>query len=360
MLNVIKKRSIYLSISAILFIISIIAIKFFPYNLGIDMTGWTQIEYSYKNKIDLEKYKKDVSDITSKIEYGVFDKNWQNKIKEKVINDTKVYKISWENKFVVVTWFNSQIFESDDPKFEKKLKTDLEEIRRNLKINITKTLQKNNSSVELSKYTNIWKSFWDYIKKTAFITLFVALIAISIYIAIAFSGSISWISSLSFAWVALITLLHDVIISTWLYVYTGSVFADFKIDTFFITALLTILGYSINDTIVVFDRIRENLKIFWWRKKNWKKLDEIINMSVSETLTRSIYTSLTVLIVLISILFLGPESINWFILTMIFWTIVWTYSSIFIASPLLYEINKNKKLEVYKEKVYNPEDKIVV
>ncbi len=350
MLDVIKNRKVYLSISAILFLFSIIAMYFFPYNLWIDMTWGSQIEYSYKWKINLDKYKKEISDLALNTKYKT----------NKIVNAIKVYKVSWQDKFDVVIWYNNQVFSDNDAVKEKKLQQDFEKIKRKLKENITNILKKDNSSVELSKYTNIWKSFWDYIKKTAFITLAIALVAISIYIAFAFSWSVSWISSMSFAWIALITLLHDVIISTWLYVYTGSVFADFKIDTFFITALLTILGYSINDTIVVFDRIRENLKIFWWRKKNWKKLDEIINMSVSETLTRSIYTSLTVLIVLISILFLGPESINWFILTMIFWTIVWTYSSIFIASPLLYEINKNKKLEVYKEKVYNPEDKIVV
>jgi len=358
MLNVTKKRVIYLVISAILFIISIIAIKFFPYNLGIDMTWWTQIEYSYKQKIDLEKYKTTVSDLTSKIEYEVFDKHWVKKNKEKVVNDTKIYKVSGEEKFVVVIWFNNQIFTSDTVEFEKKLKTDLEEIQRDLKINITNILQKDNSSIELSKYTNIWKSFWDYIKKTAFITLAIALVAISIYIAYAFSGSISGITSLSFAWVALITLLHDVIISTWLYIYVGSFLADFKIDTFFITALLTILGYSINDTIVVFDRIRENLKTYGWKKK--KDFEEIINMSVSETLTRSLYTSITVLFVLFAILFMWPETIKWFILTMIFWTIVWTYSSIFVASPLLFQINKDKKLSVYKEKVYDPDKDIVV
>jgi preprotein translocase subunit SecF len=72
------------------------------------------------------------------------------------------------------------------------------------------------------------------------------------------------------------------------------------------------------------------------------------------------YTSLTVLFVLFTILFMGPETIKWFILTMIFGTIVWTYSSIFVASPLLYLINKDKKLEVYKEKVYDPDKDIVV
>ncbi len=358
MLNVTKKRAIYLAISAILFIISIIAIKFFPYNLGIDMTWWSQIEYSYAWKIDLEKYKKDISELTSDIKYEVYNKNWTKKHLEKVVNDTKVYKVSGEEKFVVIVWFNNQLFASDTVEDEKKLQTDFDDIREDLKLNITNILKKDNSTIKIAKYTNIWKSFWDYIKKTAFITLAIALVAISIYIAYAFSGSVSGVSSLSFAWVALITLLHDVIISTWLYIYAGSFLVDFKIDTFFVTALLTILGYSINDTIVVFDRIRENLKTYWWKKK--KDLEEIINMSVSETLTRSIYTSVTVLFVLFAILFLGPETISGFILTMIFWTIIWTYSSIFVASPLLFQINKNKKLSVYKEKVYDPDKDIVV
>jgi preprotein translocase SecF subunit len=138
-------------------------------------------------------------------------------------------------------------------------------------------------------------------------------------------------------------------------------FPEFQIDTFFVTALLTILWYSINDTIVVFDRIRSNLRQYawkWW--KNWKDLYEIINLSIKETLTRSIYTSLTLFFVLTTIFLFWPETISGFILVMLFGTIVWTYSSIFIASPILYITNQNKKLSVYKKVVVNPEDKIVV
>ena len=138
-------------------------------------------------------------------------------------------------------------------------------------------------------------------------------------------------------------------------------FPEFKINTFFVTALLTILWYSINDTIVIFDRIRSNLKEFWgkiWKK--WKTLKEIIDLSVNETLKRSIYTSLTLLFVLLTIFIFGPETIKWFILVMIFGTIVGTYSSIFVASPILYLVNRHKKLSVYKKIKLKAEDKIVV
>jgi len=222
-------------------------------------------------------------------------------------------------------------------------------------------LKKSDDTIIESKYTSIWKSFWDYIKSTAFLTLFIAIISITIYVTYSFSWVVSWISVISFAIITLITLFHDVLISAWLYIIVWYFYRDFQIDTFFVTALLTILGYSINDTIVIFDRIRDNLKKFAW--KTWKEskdLYEIVNLSINETLTRSVYTSLTLVFVLLTIFFFWPESIRGFILAMMFWAIVGTYSSIFIASPLLYEVNKNKKLTIYKKIESNPDDKIVV
>jgi preprotein translocase SecF subunit len=143
-----------------------------------------------------------------------------------------------------------------------------------------------------------------------------------------------------------------------LYIFVSLFYKEFQIDTFTITALLTILGYSINDTIIVFDRVRTNLKKSIG--KNKKKLAEIIDDSVNQTILRSIYTSLTLFLVLVAIFFFGPTAIKGFILVMIFGTIVGTYSSIFIAAPMLYDINKNKDLKPIEEKVYNPDDKIVV
>jgi len=154
-------------------------------------------------------------------------------------------------------------------------------------------------------------------------------------------------------------LFHDVFVAAGLYVLASFFFKEFQIDTFFVTAILTILGYSINDTIIVFDRIRTN--IGKGVKSNKKpNLKDIVNLSVNETIVRSIYTSLMLFIVLIAIFFFGPEAIKGFILVMIFGTVVGTYSSIFIASPFLYDLNKDKELKVIQKKTYNPNDKIVV
>jgi len=212
--------------------------------------------------------------------------------------------------------------------------------------------------ITLSRYTNIWASFWDYIRNTAKLTLIIAIGAIALYIAYTFSGTVWGITSLSFAAITIITLFHDVVIASGIYILTSYFFPQFQIDTFFVTALLTILGYSINDTIVIFDRIRSNLQEFGWK---WKQLSEIINLSVNETMTRSIYTSLTIAFVLLCIIVIWPESITGFTLTMLYGTIIGTFSSIFIASPLLYEFHKKTILTVYEKKAdRTDDDKMVV
>ncbi len=334
-LKVIKNRRTYLGASLVLFILSLWIIFFGNLNLGIDMTWGTQAEYTYQN-LDITKAKQEISKKAKLITYN--DKP--------VINSTNAYKITWEKIISVVVGFDSSI--------EDKKLTEFKENFRNKTLEI---LKQNDETVKEASYTNIWKSFWDYIKNTAVTTLLIAIIWIALYVAWTFSWVVSGISSLSFAAIVIVTLFHDVVIASGFYILASNFFPEFKIDTFFITALLTILWYSINDTIVIFDRIRSNLAS--WTKEN-KSLKSIIDTSISETLRRSIYTSLTLLFVLITTLFAWPESISWFILVMIFGTIIWTYSSIFVASPLLYQINKNKKLSLIEKKVYNPDDKIVV
>jgi len=299
------------------------------------MTWWTQSEFSYSWTIKIDELSKILENL--KEEY--------NKNNSNIINAISVYRVSWEKKIIVETWFWVEL---DEKTLEAK-KAEFNNL-------VLSNLQKINSSLIQNKYINIWKSFWDYIKKTAFLTLWIALVAISLYIAFAFFWVAIWFSSISFSVVVILTLFHDIIIASWLYIFTWSFFPEFKVDTFFITALLTILGYSVNDTIVVFDRIRDNIKRY---VKN-KKLDEIINISVNETLTRSLFTSLTLMFVLITIFLFWPETLKWFMLTLIYWVVFWTYSSIFVASPILYEINKNKTLKVYEKKVISDDDKIVV
>ena len=339
-MKVLKNRSIYLSISAVLFIISLFFIFVPKLNLWIDMTGGTQAEYSYTQSLNIEN----IREVLTKESQSILLDN------QEVINAVSVYKVSWENKVAVVVGFDNSIEEKE-----------LDALKISFRDKVLEVLQSNDETIIEESYTNIWKSFGDYIKNTAIITLLIAIVAITFYVTYSFSWVVSWISVLSFSLITIVTLFHDVIISTWAYIFASLYFPEFKIDTFFITALLTILGYSINDTIVIFDRIRWNLKQYGGKQwKAGKTLEEIIDLSVGETIKRSIYTSLTILFVLITIFLFGPETIKGFILVMIFWTIVGTYSSIFIASPILYIVNKNKTISVYKKLNIKPEDKIVV
>ncbi len=340
MIDVIKNRSLYYAISWVLTVIALIFMFAIKLNLWIDMTGWTQTEYQYTSNLDIEKARETIV----ALEKTILSKEWKE-----VINSTEIFKITWEKKFSIIAWFDNSIEEKT-----------LETYKIDFKTNALEVLKKEDSSIIETQYINIGKSFWDYIKNTAILTLILALFGIAIYLAWAFSWVLSWWRIiLSFAWIVIITLFHDVIVAAWFYIFTSDFYPEFKVDTFFVTALLTILWYSISDTIVVFDRVRHNLKLHTNKKKD-TGLWNIVNLSINEMLTRSIYTSLMVMIVLVSIFIWWPDAIKWFVLTMIYWTLIWTYSSIFIAAPMLYDFNKSKKLELYEKKEMTIEDKIVV
>ncbi len=334
--HILEKRFAFFAISIFFILFSLAMIFFWKLNLGIDMTWGTQQEFLYIEYVfDIEEVRKIATMVQGHIN-----------LQENIINAINVYKVSWENIFVVEAGFSRNYKESETEAWKIAFRDQLIDYYREL------------SDIELAKYTNIWASFWDYIRNTAIITLLIAVIAITVYIAFSFSWAVSGISSLSFAFITIITLFHDVIISTWLYILTSSFFPQFQFDTFFITALLTILGYSINDTIVVFDRIRSNLREFGGRGKT---LFDIIHMSLEESITRSIYTSLTLVFVLLAIILFGPDSIKWFTLAMLFGTVVGTFSSLCIAAPLLYEFHKNTTLKVYiKREDLTEDDKMVV
>lgn len=190
-----------------------------------------------------------------------------------------------------------------------------------------------------TQYRNVGASFGDYIKKSGYLTLILAILAISLYIQYAFRGSIPGMASWPFAVVTSLSLAHDVVVAFGFYVVASYFFPEFKIDTFFITAMLTVLGYSINDTIVVMDRIRSNLL---HPKTSKGSFGQLIDSSIWDTMRRSIFTTLTVVIVLLAMFFFGPESIKGFTLALIFGTFVGAYSSICIASPLLVDLTGKK------------------
>ncbi len=167
------------------------------------------------------------------------------------------------------------------------------------------------------------------LKTNAIYQLIMVSLGIVIYIAYAFRKVAKPITSWRFGWAAIIALLHDLLFVLGFFSLLGH-FKGVEVDSLFVTAILTVLGFSVHDTIVVFDRIRENLKLF-----PGQSIDYIVNHSIAQTIVRSLNTSLTVLFVLLSLLLFGGETIRYFVLALFVGIIVGTYSSIFIASPVL-------------------------
>jgi preprotein translocase subunit SecF len=171
------------------------------------------------------------------------------------------------------------------------------------------------------------------LRNKALIALALVLVCILLFIAFAFRKVSKPVSSWVYGLIALITLVHDVIVPVGFYAALGH-FAGAQVDTLFVTAVLTVLGFSIHDTIVVFDRVRENLRVNQERNKR-EDFAETAGRSLNQTFVRSINTSLTVLFTLLVLYFIGPASTRDFALTLLVGIIAGTYSSIFLATPLL-------------------------
>ncbi len=189
------------------------------------------------------------------------------------------------------------------------------------------------------QYTTIGPTVGASLKIRAFYALMVASLGIILYLAFAFRKIPTKYSPWKFGIVAVATLLHDVMVTVGIFVILSH-YSTFEADTLFVTALLTILGYSVNDTIIIFDRIRDNLYV-QDRKEDFAV---IANRSVNQTWKRSCYTSGSTLIMLLALYLFGSISIKWFVLTLIVGILLGTYSSIFVATPLLvYWNNRSKK-----------------
>jgi preprotein translocase subunit SecF len=187
--------------------------------------------------------------------------------------------------------------------------------------------------VHEDQFTSVGPILGAELMQKAWIALALVTICIILFIAFAFRLVSKPVESWKYGVVAIVTLVHDVLIPTGLFAFLGFL-TGAEVDTLFIVALLTILGISINDTIVVFDRIRENLARNEEHHQR-EDFDDVVSRSIVQTLARSINTSLTVVIVLLALYFVGPASTKDFALTLIVGMIAGTYSSIFLASPLL-------------------------
>ena len=189
-------------------------------------------------------------------------------------------------------------------------------------------------------FSSVGPSVSQDITRTALLSVSLASLALVLYIAFAFRNAPPPVSPWSFGISAIVALLHDALLLIGLFSLLGHFFGV-QVDSLFVTAVLTVIGFSVHDTIVVFDRVRENL-----RRYN-KPFEEVVNLSINETLARSLNTSITVILTLSALLLFGGESIRLFVFALLVGIISGTYSSIFTASPMLvvwnnYKLKKRK------------------
>ena len=285
-MNIIGYRKIYYTVSGILVLISWVFLIVWGLKLGIEFTGGSLIEVGYKDA------RPAIEEIKQKLE---------------PLNLGSVNVTPTDQNAVMLR---------------------LKDVDESTHQQILGAL-KDGKELDEKRFESVGPTIGRELKTRSVQAIIIVLFAIVIYLAWAFRKVSKPVASWKYGVVAVLALIHDVSIPLGVFSFLGK-FYGVEIDTLFVTAILTVLGFSVHDTIVVFDRIRENLK-----KGGAEYFDNIVNKSVNETLTRSINTSLTVLFVLLAIYFFGGATIANFSLTLIIGIIAGTYSSIFIASPLV-------------------------
>ena len=201
--------------------------------------------------------------------------------------------------------------------------------------NFKRTISDRFGNFQELRFDSIGPAVGKELVNRAYLQIVLVVLGIVLYIAYSFRkvseiAKEAKISSWKLGFAVIITLAHNLIITVGLFVVLGR-YKSVDVDSLFVTALLTVFGYSVHDTIVVFDRIRESLG-----KYKFKPLDKIIDFSIYSTLARSINTGSSLIFVMIALLLFGAGTIFYFVLALLVGVVVGTYSSIFIASPILY------------------------
>ncbi len=310
-MDIIKHKKIFLIIAAIIVVVSAITVLLLGLKPGIDFTGGSLMEVRYSSLPE----KSAVEQVVDELQFG-----------------------------------NVSVRQSESEAGSGYLVT-----TRSLNDEERKTLEQTLTSIgsegELVRFTSIGPVIGQELADKAVWALGGLLVLIIIYVAIAFAGVGAPVSSWIYGFMTIIILFHDVLVPVAFASLMGH-FAGAEIDVLFVTVLLTILGFSVNDTIVIFDRVREKLKQNRTEHKTTipvpggkddvkitytltKPFAEVVGQAVDETMTRSINTSLTVLIALIALYFFGSSVTKMFTLSLMVGIVAGAYSSIFIATPLL-------------------------
>lgn len=286
MFNTLKYYKFWFAISGIMIIFGVLSLSLFGLRLGIDFKGGTFIEVQFDNNYDINK----VRDVVNKENIGNFQ-----------------LQTAGDNSLIIKT---------------QNLSTDQQK-------NLLADLQSQISTYKVTSLTSIGPVIGAELKKSAIYQLVLVSLGIVLYIGYAFRRVAKPVTSWRFGWSAIIALLHDLLFVLGIFSLLGH-FKGVEVDSLFVTAMLTVLGFSVHDTIVVFDRIRENLKVY-----AGQSMEFVVNHSIAQTIVRSLNTSLTVLFVLLALLLFGGDTIKYFVLALFLGIVVGTYSSIFIASPVL-------------------------
>ena len=336
--NIAKNWKYYFAVPLVIILVAVIVFACIGFNLGIDFTGGTIIKVNFGTDIsnnDYNQYKSDIEKIVKN--YGITNYSLQ----KEGTNDEGAISIK---------------FQDIKGKNEEKMTKILSDIKDDIVAKINPNDEIPNFKVEDSQ--RIGASASTNLLKNALLAVSIATVLMLIYIAIRFEFA----SGVA----AIVALLHDVLIMC-----AMVIICRIQINSSFIAALITIIGYSINNTIVIFDRIRENL-----RKDEYKKTTnaQMLDISIKQTMTRTIYTSLTTVLSVALLAIIGVSSIREFLFPIIIGLVAGTYSSIFISGTIwsfIYNKDKDRRLqkriadEKNKEKKKlvageNPDDKIVV
>ncbi len=274
------------AVSIILLVFGVASLVIYKLKLGIDFKGGTLTELRFEKTIDTASVRK-------------------------VLTDAGV------ERFQIQTSDNNGLI----------IKTESLEKEKHDKV--VDDLKKHVGNFEEKRFESFGPVVGQELKQKALYQLILVSLGIVLYISYAFRKVQKPITSWQFGVAAIIALLHDLLIVLGIFSILGH-YKGVEVDTLFVTAMLTVLGFSVHDTIVVFDRIRENLRVY-----AGESIEFVVNHSITQTLVRSLNTSLTVLFVLLALLLFGGESIRYFVLALFIGIITGTYSSIFVASPLL-------------------------
>lgn len=304
---IVKNRIIFYTLSIILFVVSALSLTIWGLNQGIDFKGGTSIELQPLAS----------STVSTASTTSIMSASDAKEVLVKNFPESTVRAFG-EKGFLIKT---KELTIAEETAVKQKLATAL-------------------PTYEVSRFDTIGPVLGAELKKKSVSAIILVLIAIVLFITFAFRQVSQPVASWKYGIAAIIALFHDVVIPMGFFSIMAHVYGGYEVDALFVTALLVVLGFSIHDTIVVFDRVRENLHIGTHKGKNF---EEIVGTSVSETFVRSINTSLTTILALIAVYIWGPETTRNFALALIVGITSGTYSSIFIGSPLLVTMAGKKK-----------------